>query len=336
MNRVLIPRTLPAGLPGQRAAPVALDSLGGEAMGTTWSVVLPQGAASPGLDGAIRAELDRIVAEMSHWERSSALGRFNDAPAGMWHALPAGFFTVLAYALTVAEAGGGAYDPTAGRLVDLWGFGPRAPDLPHRTAPPRTDEIAAALAAGGWRRLQLDRTGQRALQPGGLRLDLSSVAKGHAVDCLALLLARHGIADALVEIGGELRGCGTKPDGTPWWVDLEPVPGMAADRTIVALCGLSVATSGDYRRYFHADGRRYAHSLDPRTGYPAANGLASVTVLHPGCMQADALSTLLTVLGPDAGMAYAARNGIAARFVTRADGDGLHETFSPAFAAMLD
>jgi thiamine biosynthesis lipoprotein len=333
MPRILIPATLPSGLPGAVAAPVALDRLGGETMGTTWSVVLPRGASGV-LERALRGELDRITAEMSHWEPASALGRFNDAPAGTWHALPIGFFGVLEYALAVAEAGDGAYDPTAGRLVDAWGFGPR----PRPPTPPDGDEIAAALADVGWRRLTLDRAGRRAFQPGGLRLDLSSVAKGHAVDRVGALLRRFGVDDALVEIGGELLGLGTKPDGTPWWVALEDVPGLAepGQGTLVALCGLAIATSGDYRRFFESGGARYAHSLDPRTGRPAANRLASVTVLHPHCMQADALSTLLTVLGPVDGMAYAARNRLAVRFVERTDAGGGIEHLSPALRAMLD
>lgn len=337
MRRVVIPVSLPSGLRMAPRIPVELDRLDGRTMGTSWSVVLPPGAAGPGLRRAIEAELDRIVAEMSHWEPTSALGRFNDAAAGTWHLLPAGFFDVLSYALTVAEAGGGAYDPTAGRLVDVWGFGPRAPDAPLRTAAPTDDEIAAACADVGWSRLRLDRVGRCAFQPGGLRLDLSSVAKGHAVDCVSALLRRHGLPNALVEIGGELCGSGTKPDSTPWWVALEEVPGVAVEAApLVALCELSIATSGDYRRVFHVGGVRHAHTLDPRTGRPAANRLASVTVLHRHCMQADALSTLLTVLGPDAGMAYATRNHLAARFVERTEAGGAVEHLSPALQAMLD
>ena len=112
--------------------------------------------------------------------------------------------------------------------------------------PPSADEIAAAAAGAGWRRLEIDRTSRRAWQPGGLWLDFSAVAKGHAVDRLAHVLRRAGIPAALVEIGGELLGYGTRPDGTPWWVDIEPPIGIAGlVPTRVALCGLAIATSGD-------------------------------------------------------------------------------------------
>ncbi|WP_331491833.1 FAD:protein FMN transferase [Cupriavidus campinensis] len=97
---------------------------------------------------------------------------------------------------------------------------------------------------------------------------------------------------------------------------------------------MSIATSGDYRRYFEQDGRRFAHTIDPRTGYPAAHALASVTVIHRDCMLADAFSTALTVLGPQAGMDFARRHALAARFLVRTP-RGFDELTSPAFAAML-
>ena len=94
----------------------------------------------------------------------------------------------------------------------------------------------------------------------------------------------------------ELRGAGMKPDGPPWWVTLEGVPGLDATPTVAALHGLSIATSGDYRRYFDHGSARASHTLDPRSGYPIANDVASCTVLHPRCMAADAFSTAITVL----------------------------------------
>ena len=107
-----------------------------------------------------------------------------------------------------------------------------------------------------------------------------------------------------------------------------------APETLIALQGLAVATSGDYRRWFEHDGRRYSHTIDPRTGWPIGHGLASVTVLHADCMAADALSTAINVLGPDAGLAFAERLGLAARLLVRV-GAGFDERMSAAFAAML-
>ena len=298
-------------------------------MGTTWSVRFVADNVPAGLAAAISQVLGRVIAQMSTWEPDSDLSRFNTAPAGTWHDLPDDLFTVLAHALDMADDSDGAFDPTIGPVVNLWGFGPDG----KRCAPPAADRIAETLARCGWQRLELDRTGRRALQPGGLYVDLSGIAKGHAVDLLARQMQGAGIGSYLVEIGGELRGHGVKPDGSPWWTALETPAGIASE-TIVALHGLSAATSGDYRKFFMEGEARYSHTIDPRTGRPVTGNVASVTVLHPDCMHADALATVLGVLGVEDGMAYAARRRIAARFLTRA-GDGFSERTTPAFDAML-
>jgi thiamine biosynthesis lipoprotein len=325
---VLIPLDLdPANPPpGSR-----VHSLHGASMGTTWSARVA-GTCVDGAQAALQAELDAIVAQMSHWEDDSLLSRYNRAPAGTWIDLPPQFFEVVDYALWAHDASGGAYDPAAGALVELWGFGPRRRyDHAGFYAP---NEQAIARVQAGRTRPTLDRAGRRLLQPGGAVLDLSSVAKGYAVDRLALCLEGRGLRHYLVEVGGELRGAGLKPDGQPWWVEVESVPGgAAAPRAVVALHGLSVATSGDYRQYFELEQRRVSHTLDPRTGRPAC-GVAAVTVLAPTCMAADALSTVLAVLGPVDGLAFAERRALAARFLVRRTGR-LEEVVSPAWEALL-
>ena len=258
---------------------------------------------------------------MSQWEPSSLLSRFNRAAADSWTILPPDFTTVIAGGLAVARATRGAFDPAIGRLVDLWGFGPVAVDtVPDDAA------VAACRRLSGWRRLAWAPAGRCLRQPGGLALDLSGVAKGHAVDAVADLLAGRGIRHCLVEIGGELVGRGMRPDGDPWWVELEAPPGVALPPLRIALHALAVATSGDYRRG--------GHTLDPRTGRPVANGVVSASVIHRSALEADAWATALTVLGPVEGLAAAAAAGIAGRLVTV--GDGLpREHLTPALSAML-
>jgi len=334
LNRVLIPVSLSAP-PVPPAADARVHRWGGETMGTTWSVVavLPPSANGDAIGQGIQAVLDGVIAQMSNWAPDSDLSRFNRAAPGSWHTLPDDCFHVLETALQVARDSGGAYDPSAGPLVDLWGFGP----APRRDTPPAVDRVAQARQPCGWARIELDIGARRALQPGGVSLDFCAIAKGFAVDAVARSLDAQGLSHHLSEIGGELRGHGVKPDGMPWWVALETPPGLQGEsdeQTLVALHGLSIATSGDYRRFFDSGGRRYAHTIDPRTGYPASHAVASVTVLHAQCMMADALSTALTVLGPQAGMEHARRYGIAARFLVRRP-DGFDEHLSPAFAAML-
>jgi len=342
MRRVLLPHHIAA---DPAPAGAVLRDVAGRSMGTTWSVRL---AAAPATDTAhlqqgLQQQLDAVVAEMSHWENDSDLGRFNRAAAGSWHTLPPAFFDVLSFALDVARASGGACDPCAGTLVNLWGFGPHGRfDQPDFTAPSNA-AVAAARARLAAARPQLvlePAPARRAWQPGGIQLDLSAVAKGYGVDRLAYYLKSQGFRHFVVEVGGELRGAGVKPDGQPWWVALEHIEEGGLDELVLALHGLAVATSGDYRRYFERDGRRYAHTIDPRSGMPIANDLASVTVVHAQCMAADAWSTALTVLGPQDGLALAERQGLAARFVARHTGANgavtYTETMSTHLRSMLD
>jgi thiamine biosynthesis lipoprotein len=329
MRRVLVPLEVAPVIrlgPAPRAQVLAL---GGETMGTTWSVKLvPARLSVRSLRVGIEAVLDGVIAEMSTWIAGSDISRFNRVVAGTWCELPHDFCAVLRYALAVAEQSEGAYDPTIGMLVDLWGFGPHG----NPGTIPNEDVIAAARACCGWRRVKLD-AGSHALQPGGVRLDLSSVAKGFAVDKVSAHLAGRGIANHLVEIGGELAGQGIKPDGQPWWVRLED-PHASARETLVALHGLAIATSGDSQRSFKSNGQCLSHTIDPRTGRPVSDRLASVTVLHRRCMCADALATALMVLGPERGLALAMRLKLAARFVVR-HAAGFDERMTPAMAAML-
>lgn len=336
-RRVLIPtRIAPPPFSGALRT-LVVKELGGATMGTAWSarLVVPPATDLAPLKRGIETVLARIIDEMSPWEPGSHISRFNAAPAGTWHRLPDGFVTVLSAALDWAERTGGAYDPTIGASVNLWGFGP----APSRGIVPDPQSVDRARAHGGWRRVVLDRKNRTAYQPGGVLLDLSSIAKGFAVDEVTRFLRSRGIDNLLVEIGGELRGEGVKPDGTPWWVALErPRSSRHAEalpETLLALTGLSVATSGDEQRYFDDHGRRYAHTLDPATGVPVAHDLVSVTVLAGDCMTADAAATALMVLGPERGPAFAAEHRMAARFV-RLNEAALTEHLSPAMASMLD
>jgi thiamine biosynthesis lipoprotein len=332
LRQVLVPLAIDPAAPPDGSV---LTHAAGSTMGTSWSahLLVPPGVRSQ-LPEQMQLELDGIVGEMSHWAPDSILGRYNRAPAGSWHALPPRFAEVLDYALQVAAMSGGAYDPFAGALVNLWGFGPeRRYNQPGFYAP-APEAVRATLARRASLDPVFDRAGARLLQPGGALLDLSSIAKGYAVDRLAWCLEQHGVRHYLVEIGGELRGAGVKPDGQPWWVTLEGVPGTDNPATVAALHGVSIATSGDYRRYFEHGARRASHTLDPRSGYPVSNALASCTVLHPDCMAADALSTAITVLGLEAGLAFAEERGLAARLLLRRPG-GLEEHTTAAYRAML-
>ena len=309
----------------RRADPARLQTLAGRTMGTTWSLVFDNPAMVPRdtVEAAVVRALDRVIAQMSNWVAASDIGRFNAAAPGSRHALPAEFAEVLGCALHWAQASGGAIDPTVGPLVALWGFGAQA--APR--AQPSHEALSEARSRTGWRRLAFDPVAGTVSQPGGFSLDLSGVAKGFAVDHAVAALRALGLRDLLMEVGGELRGVGRRPGGAPWRVRID---GADAEAPPVALADLSVATSGDRWHAYVQDGRQVSHTIDPRSGEPAASALASVTVLHAQCMQADALATVLVVLGDAEGPAFAERHGIAARFVCR---DGLGATRTVATQA---
>ena len=314
----------------------ALQRLDGQTMGTTWSVTLQADPASlPNLQHNVQARLEKVVAQMSTWESTSDLSRFNRAPRATRQPIPPELRQVMQAALALAESSGGAFDPTVGPLVNLWGFGP---DGVRRT--PDAGQLAKARARVGWQRLQLDASGVMT-QPGDAYVDLSAIAKGYAVDQVARLLLQHGVPAFLVEVGGELRSHGRKPDGSGWRIAVEQ-PSTAdfafdADTylgEVVVLEDMAMATSGDYRHFFDQDGQRYSHTIDPRSGRPVSHAMASVTVLHPECMEADALATALTVLGPEQGWEYASRHKLAALLIWH-DGDGYQRRMTPRFRAAL-
>jgi thiamine biosynthesis lipoprotein len=331
--RLILPHDAPEAMLPPADAPVV--RLSGTSMGTYWSVALiaPKGPGPLILRRGIVAILDRVVAVMSHWDRASDLCRYNDSLRG-WVPVDPSLCEVLSAARHLSADSGGAYDPAIGGLVDAWGFGPPGPVA----CPPPDERIAALLSGPRWTGIRVE--DGRLWQPGGLRLDLSSIAKGYAVDCVARYLTDQGVVSYLVDIGGELRGWGIRHDAAPWWVDVDRATGRdgrpGGILTRIALHGLSVATSGDSNRFMTGlDGRRLSHSLDPRTGRPVPDDLAAVTVLHADCMMADALATVLTVLGPEEGPGWAAARGIMALFVRRV-GAGVVEIMTPALAALAE
>lgn len=301
--RVLLPQKID---PGTILAGGAIHTFSGNCMGTGWSVrlVAQRHAVLAGLEAQIAVILERIENQMSHFRAHSDLRRFAELPAGEWQALPAEFARVLRTALDIARLSDGAFDPTVAPLIEAWGFGAGKQFSASGFVPP-VAELNIAGCAQGWKNLAIDEN-DRVQQSGGMALNLAAIAKGFAVDAVAELLTQSGWKNHLVEIGGELRGAGVKPDGQPWWVALElPAADCPLPATRIALHGLSVATSGNYRRHYRIGERRIQHTMDPRTGHPVAHSLASVTVIHPECLFADAWATALMVLGMQDGLVLA-------------------------------
>ncbi|MDP3491809.1 MAG: FAD:protein FMN transferase [Hyphomonadaceae bacterium] len=316
---------IPAGMKPAHVRASRIDApvrrLSGATMGTGWSLsfAAPDSVANTAVVAALEETFALVIQQMSNWEPGSDLSRFNRETG--WHNLKPDFFAVLSRALEIAELTDGAYDPTLGVQMDTLGFGPPV-------------EVPALRRKRHWREIQLAPNTHRAMQPGALALDLSSIAKGHAVDLCAARLRALGIPSFLMEIGGEFVGEGVKPDAQPWWVQLElsdiaPAPGEPP-QTDVALVNLAIATSGDFVR--RRDG--ISHLLDGRTGAPIRGNLSGVSVMHASAMEADGWATALFALGAEQGMAMANAQNLAAVFASRSP-EGARSKLSAKAQEML-
>jgi thiamine biosynthesis lipoprotein len=302
-------------------------------MGTTWSAkwLQPTPPFDPAaIEGKIPARLEQLEQVFSTYRPDSVLSRFNRAQSTNWISVPPELARAAALARDISLLTGGAFDVTIAPLLALWGFGPQR----TRDTWPADSEIAAAHARVDWRRLEV-RLDPPALRKtdSGVAADLSSVAKGFAVDELSRLLTQLGAVNHLVQIGGDLRAAGPGPGGAGWRVAIEePVENSRTVARVVDLVDRALSTSGNYRNTFQLAGRRIGHLVDPRSGLPASHALAAVSVVADSCATSSALATGLYVLGPAAGPALARRETIAAWFFSRKAGR-LHELASPAVAA---
>ncbi|MBI3876331.1 MAG: FAD:protein FMN transferase [Verrucomicrobia bacterium] len=295
-------------------SPVAIN---GETMGTTWSVkIVPTSDGAPAqaeLRPAIQARLDDLDARMSTYRDDSEVVRFSRAATTNWFAVSSDTAFVVSEALRVSRLSDGAFDITVAPLVDLWGFGKN-----RRSQIPSKDELARARSRVGWEKLaaRLSPPALRKSAP-DVAIDLSGIAKGYAADAVSSLLSQRALTNHLVQIGGEVFASGVGADGQPWRVGIEnPLkPGEIA-RT-VALKNRALSTSGNYRNFHEIGGRRYGHILDPRTGWPVENDLASASTMAASGAAADAMAKVAFILGRDRGAVIARSNGVECLFIAR-------------------
>jgi thiamine biosynthesis lipoprotein len=296
----------PSAEPQGDAPPVRKDNTifaESELMGTrvTVNVWLPPEHTAREAGAAIQASFDemaRIESIMSEWQPGSELSRFNRAAGGEMIALSPELTEVLARAREIAELTGGAFDPTFHGVGQLWSFQPGA-------TPPTKAEVAEKLPLIAWRDLEVDPKARRGrLARAGMMVGLGAIAKGYAVDRASALLHDLGFPHHVVEAGGDTYARGTK-GGKKWMVGIQK-PGARGIVAALPSSDESVVTSGDYQRYFEHEGVRYAHILDPRTGWPIPERESpqSVTLVAPNATDADAFATAVAVMGPDAGMRF--------------------------------
>ncbi|VVO23911.1 FAD:protein FMN transferase [Pseudomonas fluorescens] len=295
----------------------SLESFSGPTMGSTYSIKYVRYTGIPG-PAEVQQQVQHILSEvdrqMSTYRSDSDIERFNDLPANSCQPMPESILQLVRVGEQLSIASDGSFDLTVEPLLNLWGFGPQA----REEQVPSAEALAEVRQRVGHAHLRIE--GDRLCKDAPVNVDFNSVAAGYAVDQIAAKLTALGIDSYLVEVTGELKALGKKPDGSPWRIALEePRDDQQVVERVIAVDGYGVSTSGDYRKYFEQDGRRYSHTFDARTGKPVEHTLASVTVIHPSALMADGLSTLLLILGPERGWDYAEKHRIGAFFVIRTD-----------------
>ena len=308
--------------------------LEGWTMGSTWRVSV---AGAPDLElvplkADIEAALGELDRQLSGYRDTAELAQLNRSPIGVWRTLPPHLGAVLGFGKQLHRDTNGAFDLTVKPLVNLWGFGVAEP----RTTVPTDAEIAAARVRLGSDMIELSADGKRVRRQSDVTVDVDAIAPGHAADIISGLLRQRALPDHLVDIGGELKAAGRKPDGTAWRIGVEQ-PELARGKVvqIIELTDVGVATSGDYRDFVEIGGKRYSHTIDPTTGRPVEHNLASVTVLAPTALAADGYATTLMVLGPERGMAWADARGLAVYMLIRTPEGAFSERYNAAFGPNL-
>jgi len=300
-------------------------------MGTTYNVSIKHHDAER-LGQTIHKEIENILdtvnLEMSNWDKSSSISKFNHLRKTDPISITVSLAKILSEANKVHDQSEGAFDITLMPLTDIWGFGKK-----NVKRVPSEQEIETALNTVGQKRLlvldQKRLTLRKKIDEASV--DLSGIAKGFAIDQISNSLKARGISDYLVEIGGDLYASGEKGPKSPWVIGIEkPNQRLGEVDVILRIADKAVATSGDYRNFFEKDNRRYSHIIDPKTGRPISHQTASVTVLADNAMNADAWATAMMVLGAKKGLVIAEKNNLAVFFILR-KGDNFHSVSSRHF-----
>ncbi|MEQ1902647.1 MAG: FAD:protein FMN transferase [Pirellulaceae bacterium] len=261
-------------------------------------VVAPESTAVDSLKKEIEIVFDLLNRQMSTYLPDSEISRFNNSSTTDWFTVSPATAKVVSRALEVSVKTQGAFDITVKPVVERWNFGANKGEFQM----PTPEETQSLLARVGFEKLavRLEPPAIRKTIP-DLQVDLSAIAKGYAVDLASIRLAELSFQNHFVEIGGEVRAAGKKPDGSKWRVGIEkPLEGVRDVERIVELSDVSMATSGDYRNFRMIGNQRYSHTIDPKTARPVENQMASASVIAADCMSADAFATSAMVMGPKA------------------------------------
>ena len=310
-----------------------IEVLSGPTMGSTYTIKYVHNTTTPAADAvgvAVQNILDEVDRQMSTYRLDSDLARFNQSPANTCMTMPQPVLDLVQYGDQLSQLSDGAFDLTLTPLLNVWGFGPQS----RAKTVPSAEDIATAKAQTGYQHLRV--VDDQLCKDAAVQVDLNSIAAGYTVDRISERFSELNINSYMIEVTGELIAAGRKPDGSPWLIALEqPLgDGQRVIQRILELDGYGINTSGDYRNYFEEDGVRFSHTIDPQTAAPISHRLASVTVIDRSTLHADGLGTLLLVLGPERGLAFAEEHKIAAFFVLR-EGDSFIIQVSSEFSRIF-
>ncbi|MDD1630003.1 MAG: FAD:protein FMN transferase [Methylococcaceae bacterium] len=307
----------------------SVQKLEGSAQGTTYHISYWSELPMDGKDieASIKKEFDIIDKTLSNYRPDSIIETFNSTENTDSQEVGNEIVSLVRIAQTVHQATQGCFDLTIKPLFELWGFRGDELTIPNDTS------IRKTLSQIGMEKLEVvDETHLRKKQS-NLKVDLSSIAQGYSVGKISRVLEQKGIKNYLVEIGGELKTRGHKPDSQAWRIAVErPLPGAQVMQKIITMpkeSPIAVMTSGTYRHYFDHEGKRYSHILDARTGRPVTHDLVSITVIHEDPTIADAWDTALLCLGQEDGMKVANAEKIPVLFIQQ-QGNELIESRSDA------
>lgn len=270
----------------------------GVAFGTTYHITYK---GSKDLQKALEAEMEKFNGSLSTYDPNSTISRFNrsgsdpfDLSKDPW------MLKMVKESRHFSELSNGAFDITVSPLVDLWGFGPKA------KSDPTVKLIDSIRSFVSYKLIKLDGDQLIKFDP-RVQLDCGAIAGGYASDIIAEYLEKQGIDDYMVEIGGEVVLHGENPKGGQWRIGInKPVDDSTSANNdierLLVLTDKALSTSGNYRSFYVKDGKKYAHTIDPHTGYPVQHSLLSATIVANDCFTADALATACMVMGVDEGM----------------------------------
>ncbi len=307
------------------------NRIGGTAQGTTFSITY-----LPTSNTSFEAEVDSIFKEidqsLSLWDSTSLITKFNESATGI--AVDSHFLKVFRRSKVIYQTSNGAFDPTVGPLVQAWGF-------IRKNNKPLPDELTIKKLL---LRKGMDAVGETAQgllykSKADVALDFNAIAQGYTVDVMADFLEKKQIQHYLIEIGGEVRTKGLNSQNKPWQVGIEkPSFNSTTDKNeiqvVIGLSGQSLATSGNYRKFIEKEGKKYAHTIDPKTGKPVEHNVLSVSVVSPKCMDADAWATAFMVMNQKESLKLADSLGLAIQIIS-ADEKGFGITTNARFDALI-